>query len=37
MLALDMKHVEESRPGFTKIWRNENEHFTLEVSTKWKN
>ena len=39
ILTLDMKHLEESKPGFMKNWRNEKEHFEklrLEVFMKWK-
>ena len=37
ILILEMKSLEESRPGFKKNWRNEKEHFeklTLEVFIK---
>ena len=40
ILTLDMKHLEGSRPGFTKNWHSEKEHFEkliLEVYTRWKN
>ena len=37
---LDMKSLEESRPDFTKKWRNEKEHYEklmLKEFNKWKN
>ena len=41
ILTFDMKHLEESRPGFTKNWRSEKEHseklISEEVFMKWKN
>ena len=39
-LTLDTKHLEESKPGFMKNWRNEKERFEkliLEVFMMWKN
>ena len=40
ILTLDTKHNEESKRGFMKNWRNEEEYFekvVLEVFRKWKN
>ena len=40
ILILEMKSLEESRPGFTKSWRNEKEHYEkliLKEFIKWKN